>query len=216
MNRQIFGFNEVIDREFATPAAVAYQQIVPRLVRYGVTNFFANLADAWSSTNLLLQVKPQQALEMGMRTMVNTFFGLGGVLDMATEMGLERFTVEDVGQTLGYWGVPSGPYLVLPILGPSTVRDGVGLVVDYQQSTINRILPEVAPRNAAGLLNLLNTRETLLGASRLLDQIALDKYLLLRDGYLARRRSLVYDGDPPEEDHAPPPYRNLLRRDPAP
>jgi phospholipid-binding lipoprotein MlaA len=214
-NRRVFEFNDAIDREVTKPVAEAYQAILPQLVRTGVTHFFGNLGDAWSSANLLLQAKPRQALEMGMRTLVNSTFGLGGVLDFAGEMGLERFTVEDVGQTLGYWGIGSGPYLVLPLLGPSTVRDGIGLIVDYQQSTINYVFDGVAPRNAAGLLNLLNTRTNLLSAGRVFDQIALDRYTLLRDGYLARRRSLLYDGEPPDDEPAPAPYKSLLKRESA-
>lgn len=214
-NRQVFAFNDAVDREFTKPVAEAYQAILPHLVRKGVTNFFGNLGDAWSSANLLLQAKPRLALEMGMRTLVNSTFGLGGVLDFAEDLGLERFTVEDVGQTLGYWGIASGPYLVLPLLGPSTVRDGIGLVVDYQRSTINYVFDGVAPRNAAGLLNLLNTRANLLSAGRVFDEIALDRYLLLRDGYLARRRSQLYDGEPPDDEPSPAPYKGLLQREGA-
>jgi phospholipid-binding lipoprotein MlaA len=210
MNRQIFAFNEVLDQELTRPVAEAYQAIVPQIVRRGVTNFYGNLGDAWSTTNLLLQAKPRQALEMGMRTLVNTSFGLGGVLDFAEDMGLERFTVEDVGQTLGYWGIATGPYVVLPFLGPSTVRDGVGLVVDYQQSAINYVFDGVAPRNAAGLLNLLNSRANLLSAGRVFDEIALDRYTLMRDGYLARRRSQLYDGEPPDDEPASAPYKSQL------
>ena len=215
LNRQVFAFNDAIDREFTKPLAEAYQAILPQIVRRGVTNFYGNLGDAWSSANLMLQAKPRQSLEMGMRTLVNSTFGLGGVLDFAEDMGLERFTVEDVGQTLGYWGIASGPYVVLPFLGPSTVRDGVGLVVDYQQSAINYVFDGVAPRNAAGLLNLLNTRTNLLSASRVFDEIALDRYTLMRDGYLARRRSQLFDGDPPDDDSATAPYKSLLQREKA-
>ena len=202
MNRQVFEFNEVVDQVAIKPVAQAYQAVVPSLVRAGVGNFFGNLGDYWTSANLMLQAKPRQSLEMGMRAGVNTVFGLGGLLDPADEMGLERFTVEDVGQTLGYWGLKSGPYLVLPFLGPNTLRDTVGLLLDYQDSTINRVWQEPRDRNAAGLLNLLNRRVELLNASRVLDQIALDKYVLLRDAYLARRKSQLYDGDVPDDDDA--------------
>ena len=199
MNRQVFEFNEVIDRVAVKPAAQAYQAVVPEPMRRGVRNFYGNLGDFWTAANLMLQAKPRQSLEMFLRAEVNTVFGLGGLLEVADEMGLERFTVEDMGQTLGYWGLKSGPYLVLPFLGPNTLRDTVGLLLDYQDSTINRVWQEPRDRNAAGLLNLLSRRVELLNASRVLDQIALDKYVLLRDAYLARRKNQVYDGNPPEE-----------------
>lgn len=202
MNRQVFEFNELIDQVAVKPAAQVYQAVVPVPVRRGVRNFYGNLGDFWTAANLMLQAKPRQSLEMLLRAEVNTVFGLGGLLEVADEMGLERFTVEDFGQTLGYWGLKSGPYLVLPFLGPNTLRDTVGLLLDYQDSTINRVWQEPRDRNAAGLLNLLSTRVELLNASRVLDQIALDKYVLLRDAYLARRKSLLYDGDVPEDDDA--------------
>ena len=213
MNRQVFEFNEVIDRVAVKPAAQAYQAVVPEPVRRGVRNFYGNLGDFWTAANLMLQAKPRQSLEMGMRAGVNTVFGLGGLLEVADEMGLERTTVEDVGQTLGYWGLKSGPYLVLPFLGPNTLRDTVGLLLDYQDSTINRVWQEPRDRNAAGLLNLLSRRVELLNAGRVLDQIALDKYVLLRDAYLARRKSQLYDGDVPEsddDDDQPAPFKSLL------
>lgn len=204
MNRQVFEFNEVVDQVAVKPAAQAYQAVVPEPVRRGVRNFYDNLGDFWTAANLMLQAKPRQSLEMFLRAEVNTLFGLGGLLEVADEMGLERFTVEDVGQTLGYWGLKSGPYLVLPFLGPNTLRDTAGLLLDYQDSTINRVWQEPRDRNAAGLLNLLSTRVELLNASRVLDQIALDKYVLLRDAYLARRKSQLYDGDVPDDDGAAP------------
>lgn len=210
VNRQIFAFNEAIDEAAVRPVAELYQAVLPSLARRGVTNFFGNLGDGWSSANLMLQAKPQQSLEMGMRTMVNSVFGLGGLIDVAEDMGLERFTVEDIGQTLGFWGIKSGPYVVLPLLGPSTVRDTFGLIADYQQSPINYLWADVAPRNAAGLLNLLNTRTNLLSAGRVLDQIALDKYVLLRDAYLARRRTQLYDGEAPDDEPAPAPFKTQL------
>lgn len=204
MNRQVFEFNEVLDQVAVRPVAQAYQAVVPEPARRGVRNFFGNLGDYWTAANLMLQAKPRQSLEMLLRAEVNTVFGLGGLLEVADEMGLERFTVEDMGQTLGYWGIKSGPYLVLPFLGPNTLRDTVGLLLDYQDSTINRVWTEPRDRNAAGLLNLLSRRVELLNASRVLDQIALDKYVLLRDAYLARRKSQLYDGDVPDEDGATP------------
>ena len=215
-NRQVFEFNEVVDKLAVKPAAQVYQAVVPSLVRRGVHNFFSNISDGWTSANLLLQLKPRPALEMGMRTVVNTFFGIGGTMDVADEMGLERSTVEDFGQTLGYWGLRSGPYLVLPFFGPSTLRDTAGLALDFKDSGASVIWHEVRDRNAATLLQLLDARVQLLNASRVLDEIALDKYLLLRDAYLARRRSLIYDGDPPEDEAGPAAFKSLIKPDSQP
>jgi phospholipid-binding lipoprotein MlaA len=153
---------------------------------------------------------------MGMRTLVNTTMGLGGMLDVADEMGLERNQSEDFGQTLGFWGLKSGPYLVLPFMGPSNLRDATGRALDYKDSSISRVFKEPRERNSATTLQLLNTRVNLLNAGRVLDDIALDKYTLLRDAYLSRRRSLVYDGDPPDDETAPAPYKSLLKREDSP
>ena len=210
-NRRVFEFNEVVDKAAVKPAAQVYQTLVPRLIRSGVDNFFGNIADLWSSANLALQVKPRPALEMGMRVLVNTFMGLGGLLDVADEMGLERSTVEDFGQTLGYWGIRSGPYLVLPLLGTSTLRDATGLALDFKDSGASVVWRDARDRNIATGVQLLNARVKLLNAGRVLDEIALDKYLLLRDAYLARRKSQIYDGDPPEDDAAPAAFRRLVR-----
>ena len=210
-NRQIFAFNEVVDTAAIKPAAQAYQALVPQLVRTGVNNFFGNLGDVWTSANLLLQAKPRPALEMGMRSLINTFFGLGGVLEVAEDLGLERSTSEDFGQTLGYWGLGSGPYLMLPVLGPSTLRDATGLALDLKDSPNGRVWREARDRNIATTLQMLNTRVKLLNAGRVLDEIALDKYILLRDAFLARRKSQIYDGDPPEDDAAPAPFKSLIK-----
>ncbi len=210
-NRQVFAFNEVVDAAAIKPAAQVFQAVVPSLVRTGIHNFFGNLGDMWTSANLLLQAKPTAALETGMRAAVNTFFGLGGVLEVADGLGLERRPYEDFGQTLGYWGLRSGPYLVLPLLGPSTLRDAAGLALDLKDSPSTRVFRETRDKNGATVLQALNTRVRLLNAGRVLDDIALDKYILLRDAYLARRKSLIYDGDPPDDDAAPAPYKSLLK-----
>jgi len=211
MNRRVFAFNEVVDEVAVKPAALLYQGLVPNLVRTGVNNVFSNVADGWTAANLLLQAKPRQAIEMGFRTLVNTTIGLVGLMDVAEEMNLERFTTEDFGQTLGYWGIKSGPYVVLPLLGPSNLRDSVALAADFKDSGASVLWHEPRDRNAATVLQLLDTRVKLLNAGRVLDEIALDKYVLLRDAYLARRRSLIYDGDPPEDDTAPAPFKNLVK-----
>lgn len=202
-NRGVQKFNDGVDSAVLKPVAEAYVKVVPSFVRSGVGNFFGNLGDGWSALNHLLQGKPEGALNMTLRLAVNSTFGLGGLLDVATEAGLDRRS-EDLGQTLGVWGLPSGPYLVLPLLGPSSLRDSVGTAVGMAERATPQITDEQSLRNAALLLNVVQTRAELLGASRILDDIALDRYTFLRDAYLARRRNLVYDGNPPEErDDAP-------------
>jgi phospholipid-binding lipoprotein MlaA len=202
MNRAVFAFNEAVDDALLKPVATAYQKVVPELVRTGVDNVFANIGDLWSAVNQLLQAKPVAAVEMGFRFVVNTTFGLGGLFDIASDAGLERRS-EDFGQTLGRWGLGTGPYLVLPLLGPSNFRDGAGLVLDLQASPTG-LLQEPRDRNPASVLQLVSTRARLLSATKAIDDVALDKYALIRDGFLARRRNLVYDGDPPEEPENEP------------
>lgn len=197
-NRSVFGFNEVVDVAVVKPLAEAYRAVVPRWVRKSVDNVFGNISDVWSTANLLLQFKPKAALEMGMRVATNTVFGIFGILDVAEEVGLERRS-EDFGQTLGVWGVSSGPYLVLPLMGPSTVRDVSARVVDSRFGPESLAFRESRDRYGAYVLGAVQTRVNLLNASRVLDEVALDKYTFLRDAYLARRRSQVYDGEPPED-----------------
>ncbi len=191
-NRKVYAFNDTVDKAVLKPLAQAYQAMVPALVRTGVTNVFGNIGDVWSAANHLLQGKLFPGLDMGMRVLTNTFFGLGGLLDPATEMGLLK-RQEDFGQTLGRWGVPSGPYLVLPLLGPSTLRDAAALPVDRQASASN--LPPTSAGSAAFTgLELVNLRANLLATTRLLDQVALDQYSFVRGAYLARRQAAVLDG----------------------
>ena len=205
-NRKVFAFNEAVDGAVLAPTARAYRSVVPQPVRTGLNNFFANVGDAWSAVNLVLQGRFTDGLSDMMRFGTNTVLGLGGFLDIATEMGLERHG-EDFGQTLGKWGVPPGPYIVWPVLGSSTLRDSAALPLDLQAAPETFFNPARA-RNQLTLTHLIDTRASLLQASRLLDEIALDKYGFVRDAYLQRRRSLVYDGEPPEEDEedvGPPP-----------
>ncbi len=208
-NRNMFAFNEVVDVVAIKPAAQLYAAVLPSWARAGVSNVFGNLYDVWSAANLVLQLKPQPALEMGMRVATNTLFGLGGLLDVAEELGLERHSYEDFGQTLGRWGVSTGPYLVMPLLGPTTVRDGLARVIDNQYSPGRLALREPRDRFGATAVQALNARVSLLNASKLLDDIALDKYVFVRDAYLARRRSQIYDGEPPEDPSARPPMPRL-------
>ncbi len=195
-NRGVYQFNEGLDKAILKPVATAYQDVVPSPVRTGVTNFFGNLRDLWSAANATLQLRPQEAAENFMRFNVNTLLGFAGVLDIATEMQIPRTTL-DFGHTLGYWGVPSGPYLVLPLLGPSSVRDTAGFVIDRQGDFISQRVDHVATRNSFQGLRIVNTRTELLPATNMLDQIALDKYSFVRDGYLQRRQSQIR---PQEED----------------
>ena len=207
-NRKVFAFNEAVDEAVLKPAAETYRDVVPKLVRTGVDNVLGNIGDVWSTANHFLQGKLQDGLEMGMRVLTNTLFGIGGLLDPATEAGLTRRS-EDFGQTLGKWGLPQGNYLVLPLLGPSTLRDTAGTLVDRQASPST--LPKAeADRYAVTALELLNVRSNLLSTGTLIDQVALDKYSFIRDAYLSRRRDALYDGAPPmeffdyEEDIPPP------------
>lgn len=194
-NRAVFSFNEALDAAVLEPVAQTWQSVVPALVRQGVRNVFGNVEDVWSALNHLLQGKAQDGVQMTMRFVTNTAFGFGGLLDIAGEAGLERRS-EDFGQTLGRWGVPPGPYLVLPLLGPRSVRDGVAWTLDRQVSLAN-LTREAGPSWALSGVELMQTRSDLLAAQALIGQVALDRYTFVRDGYLARRRSLVYDGNPP-------------------
>jgi len=198
MNRGIYQFNEAVDGMFLKPVATAYNTVTPRLVRTGVNNFFNNVSDVWSFANNVLQAKPKDAVETFFRVSVNTLFGLGGVLDVASEMGLEPHR-EDFGQTLGRWGVPTGPYLVLPILGPSTLRDTAALRADTLGNAVYSV-DHIRTRNSLLLLDAVDLRAGLLRAGRVLDEAALDKYSFSRDVYLQKRRNDVYDGMPPEEE----------------
>lgn len=192
MNRQIAQFNEGVDSVLLKPVATVYQRHVPALVRTGVANFFGNLGDLWSGANSLMQLKIQDAAENVMRFSVNTVFGLGGIFDLASEMNIERHR-EDFGKTLGRYGVPAGPYLVLPLLGPSTLRDALALPVDMRYNVLSEIKPD-ATRSALGALRLVDQRANLLRVSSVLEEAALDKYSFTRDAHLQRRRAEIVEG----------------------
>lgn len=203
LNRRIFAFNEAVDEAVLAPVARAYRAVLPAPVREGIGNVLGNAGDVWAAANHLLQGKPKAAADTGMRVGVNTVFGLLGVVDVATELGLERQS-EDFGQTLGRWGLGSGPYLVLPLLGPSSVRDGAGLVVD-RQFDISQLPSHERDSYAVTALEVVHKRAGLLSAGQLLGQIALDRYTFVREAYLAKRRNDVYDGNPPELPDDDPP-----------
>lgn len=195
-NRKVFGFNEDLDKRLLKPVATTYTDVVPQPVRNGVGNFFGNFADAWSAVNNMLQGKFTQGFQDVVRVGTNTLFGLFGVVDVATEMGLDH-QYEDFGQTLGRWGVGPGAYVVLPLFGPSTVRDAAALPLDYAASPA-LLINDGATQLSLATLQLVNKRASLLGATTVIDEISLDKYTFVRDAYLQRRRSLVFDGDVPE------------------
>lgn len=198
MNRSVDRFNTAVDGAVLKPVATAYQEAMPRLVQRGVSNFFGNLQDMWSVVNCVLQFKGQAASENLMRVSVNTVMGFGGLLDIATEMQIER-TTKDFGTTLGVWGVGNGPYLVLPLLGPSTLRDTVALPLDFKGDPVSQAT-DIATRNTLIVTRVVSQRSALLKAESVMDEVALDKYAFIRDAFLQRRRNTLYDGNPPDED----------------
>ncbi len=195
-NRNVYEFNQVVDKVALKPVARGYKKVVPPPVRGGVSNFFGNFRDVTSAVNNLLQLKLANALSDVGRVAINSTVGLFGVFDIATPLGLQKHD-EDFGQTLGYWGMGSGPYLVLPFLGPSTVRDSAGLIGDYFTDPEFYIFEGDALGWAVFGIRIVNLRANLLEAERLLDQAAIDRYAFLRDAYLQRRMSQIHDGNPP-------------------
>ncbi len=198
LNRQVFKFNDALDAAIVKPVAIAYRDHTPTPLRQGIGNVFNNLQDSWSVVNNLLQLKIVYAYDSLARVAINTLLGVAGVVDVASEMGIERHT-QDFGHTLGVWGVPPGPYLVLPILGPSSLRDAVALSVDWQGDPLGQ-LPNESVRNAALLLRGLDTRAGLLKATSMLEEAALDRYTFARDAFLQNRRNNIFDGNPPQDD----------------
>jgi phospholipid-binding lipoprotein MlaA len=211
-NRAMFAVNQEIDKGLLIPITSAYVGLVPDLVRTGVSNVFNNAADLWSAANQLMQGKLERATIMSMRFVTNSVFGVAGILDIATELGMERMP-EDFGQTLGYWGMPAGNYLVLPFFGPSTVRDAIGLPFDIAASPAYAI-NQGSFRPLTTALQIVDLRAPLLPAMRVLDEIALDKYSFVRDAYLSRRLNMVFDGNPPE-DYEEAPAKALEDKAPA-
>jgi phospholipid-binding lipoprotein MlaA len=203
MNRAVYKFNDGVDALFLRPAAEFYRAIVPDVFRLGIGNFFSNINDVIVALNNLLQGKVPEAIGDVGRIFVNTTLGIFGVRDVATELGIPKNN-EDFGQTLGRWGLRDGPYIVLPFLGPSSVRDTAGWVGDIYSSPLAYIDP-VRDRNLIIGFRFVTVRADLLDASAILETAALDPYEFVRDAYLQRRRNLVYDGNPPEDkDHFQP------------
>lgn len=197
-NRRVYTFNDKLDTAVLKPVATTYTEVVPEPVRRGVNNFFGNVSDVWSAFNNFLQGKFSNGMQDVVRVGTNTLFGLGGFFDVAREFGADR-QGEDLGQTLGRWGMAPGPYVVWPVLGPSTLRDSIALPLDAQVSPALAMESNAAKVATAGV-QVVNQRANLLGATSMLNDIAFDKYVFTRDAFLQRRRSLVYDGDPPQED----------------
>jgi phospholipid-binding lipoprotein MlaA len=213
-NRSTFDLNEKIDSVVLKPVATAYRGSVPPIVRTGVSNFFGNLQDVWSFVNSVLQLRLANAVDSLARVQVNTVAGLGGVIDVASELNIEKHK-EDFGQTLGRWGVPAGPYLVLPLLGPSTMRDALALPVDTKGDLIWR-MPHNDERTALYVLRGVDRRANLLRLGDVISQAALDKYSFTRDAYLQKRNADVQDfrsesndaGAEPKEEPDEPETRN--------
>jgi len=197
LNRAVYRFNDGLDKVLIKPLAQGYNAVMPAPANRGVTNFFSNLQDVGSAVNNLLQLKLGRAASDVGRVVVNSTVGVAGFVDVASNMDLPKYG-EDFGQTLGAWGFEQGPYIVLPLLGPSSVRDGVGLVADWYLDPVSYVEDDTVRWSLRGL-DVVDTRADLLGASRVMEQAALDPYAFVRDAYLQHRRSQVYDGNPPPE-----------------
>lgn len=197
-NRAMFSFNDAIDQTALKPVAIAYQSTLPSFMQTGIGNFFGNISDIWSSVNNLLQGKLDEGVSDFMRVALNSSFGLGGVLDIASDAGMPKHK-EDFGQTLGKWGVASGPYIVLPLLGSSTIRDTFALPVDTLGDLWHYKYP-VRWRNTGSVVRVVDQRAAVLDASNLIEEAALDRYEFVRDAYLQRRESKIYDdGEMPKK-----------------
>ncbi len=195
INRSVYKFNESVDKAIFKPVAKGYNTVMPERGKVMVRNFFSNLDDVLVTINEILQLKFAQAASDGTRVLFNSTFGILGLINVTDR--LEKHN-EDFGQTLGYWGVGSGPYVVLPFFGPRTVRDSVGLYVDSYASPI-RLIPDIPTRNELYATRIVSLRAELLEQEGILDEAAIDRYAFIRDAYLQQRQSLVYDGNPPRE-----------------
>jgi len=196
LNRNVYVFNTNLDDYVVRPLTKVYEYAVPEIVRSRFSNVFANVGDVFTAVQQLLQGKPKTALDDLIRVFVNTTIGLGGIFDVATDAGLEKHK-EDFGQTFGVWGIPSGPYVVLPILGPSSLRDAFGWVADLNTDILINQIDNVPVRNIVSGVRIVDQRLKYLNASGLLAGVAFDQYSFVRDAYLQRRRFLIYDGEPP-------------------
>jgi len=198
-NRGVYSFNETVDEALIKPLAKGYKAIVPVPVDRGITNFFSNLGDIGSAINNVLQFKLSRAGSDLGRVVFNTTLGLLGFFDVATNMNLPRYN-EDFGQTLGVWGSSPGPYIVLPLMGPSSGRDAIGMVFDWFTDPVSYIEDDTV-RVGLRALWTVDRRADLLSASKLVEQAALDPYEFVRNAYLQKRRHEVYDGNPPPDTY---------------
>ncbi len=196
-NRAMFAVNEGLDTVIAKPLAKGYDYVAPNPVKAVVGNVFSNVADVMIGVNNLLQGKPRDALSDWGRFLVNSTVGIAGAFDIATEIGLEK-NYEDFGQTMGVWGVGEGAYMFWPIIGPRTVRDTAGFVIDSYTDPLWYI-DHVPTRNSLVALRYVDQRAALLPTDKIIEEGALDKYAYIRDSYLQHRRHAVYDGNPPRE-----------------
>ncbi|MEO0318611.1 MAG: hypothetical protein RL404_2288 [Pseudomonadota bacterium] len=192
-NRSMFRFNTSLDENVIKPVATGYADYVPSFIRTAIGNFFGNLGDVWTALNNYLQGKPRDGTSDAGRVAFNSTFGLLGLIDVATPMGLPKHD-EDFGQTLGVWGVKSGPYLVLPFFGASTVRDGVAKPVDLIYGDALNYVGNQSFENTSRVLRVVDDRAAFLGSSSLMERAALDPYQFYRDAYLQRREARVRDG----------------------
>jgi phospholipid-binding lipoprotein MlaA len=197
-NRAMYKFNDAVDTAVLKPVAKGYDAVVPDPISQGVSNFFSNLNDITVIINDLLQGKFAQAGRDTHRFVVNTTVGVGGIFDVASLTGLNKNN-EDFGQTLGVWGAEPGAYIVLPFFGPRNVRDSFGLVGDILTDPVTYVEHDETRWAFTGT-RVIDTRANLLKAEKVLDEAALDEYSYVRDAYMQRRQSLVYDGNPPEDD----------------
>jgi len=197
MNRSLFDVNDAIDRVSTKPLAKAYRKIIPGLVRRGVSNFFNNLVAPRSAINNLLQGKPGRGVSEIGRFVINSTIGVGGLFDIATPSGLDEYR-EDFGQTAAVWGVPDGPYVMLPILGPQTLRDAVLMPIDIVANPLVHY-DNTSVRDKLYILRFIDLRYRLLTAEKFLED-SKDPYVTLRESYLQNREYEVYDGDPPVDD----------------
>ena len=197
MNRALYHVHDVLDTNIVKPVAEGYVAVIPQFVRTGFANVFNNIDDLFSAVNGLLQGKPEKAGNDLGRVLTNTMLGLGGLIDVATDLGIERGN-EDFGQTFAVWGFPQGPYLFIPLFGPTTVRDGTGVLVRIALGPVSYI-SNVPVRNSIYGVGYVDLRSQALESGSLLDTAALDRYIFIRNAYLQRRRYLIYDGKPPPE-----------------
>jgi phospholipid-binding lipoprotein MlaA len=195
-NRAVYQFNDSVDRAVIKPVAEVYRDYFPDLFKFLLGNFFSNLKDVATTVHHLAQGKPAQAGESASRVLFNTTIGFFGLGDPASEMGFNKSS-EDFGQTFGVWGAQPGPYVVLPLLGPSTVRDTIGLGLDMSFDPIDEVISKGGERTAANTFILIDRRASLLQAEDTLDAISFDRYAGFRNAFLARRLSQVHDGNPP-------------------